>query len=361
MEKNSHIIAAISQDSKTILQMPRGNLECIEPRALSVHILKSYLDNCNYRTAFHIMRKQRINLNLIYDHDPKLFMDNAEKFVEEIENPGYLSLFLSELQNEDVTSTMYANCYPSRSVRWVATSENDETKVNKVCKLLRDIMERRHDAANLIQPILVSLVKNHEKQGLERALGKVKQVKILEDSQKSAQSHSSTSAEDALKYLLHFVNIDILYDIALGMYDFELTMFVASKSLKDPKEYIPFLNGLKKLSENHMKYSIDMHLKRYESALEHISKDSTKFEECFNLVLNQKLYSKALKLFKIGSTEHKKIARAYGEFLLRKTKYREAGMMFYRSCDLDRALKAFSTLGDSWQDAIAVSREMKLR
>lgn len=344
--------------------MPRGNLECIEPRALSLHILKSYLDNCSYRTAFDIMKKQRINLNLMYDHDPKLFTDNAEKFVEEIANPSCLSLFLSELQNEDVTSTMYANCYPNRSVRSVATSGSNEIKVNKVneiCKLLRDIMEQRHDAANLIQPILVSLVKNHEKRGLEKALGKVKQVKILEDSQKSAQSPSPASAEDALKYLLHFVNIDILYDTALGMYDFELTMFVASKSSKDPKEYIPFLNSLKKLSENHMKYSIDMHLKRYESALEHISRDSTKFEECFNLVHNQKLYSKAMKLFEKGSTEHKKIARAYGEFLLSKTRYQEAGIMFYRSGDLDRALKAFSTLGDSWQDAIAVSREMKLR
>ncbi|XP_029166752.1 putative elongator complex protein 1 isoform X2 [Nylanderia fulva] len=360
VEKNSHLIAAISQDSKTILQMPRGNLECIEPRALSLHILKSYLNNCNYQTAFHIMKKQRINLNLIYDHDPKLFMDNAEKFVEEITNSGSLSLFLSELQNEDVTRTMYANCYSSRPVGWITTSGSDETKVNKVCKLLRDIMERRHDAGNLIQPILVSLVKNHEKQGLEKALAKVKQVKLLEDSQKSVRFRSSTSAEDALKYLLHFVNIDILYDIALGMYDFELAMFVASKSSKDPKEYIPYLNSLKKLSENYMKYSIDMHLKRYESALEHISKDSTKFEECFNLVLHQKLYSKALKLFKIGSTEHKRIARAYGEFLLIKTKYQEAGMMFYRSGDLDRAFKAFCTLGDSWQDAIAVSREMKL-
>ncbi|KMQ97926.1 elongator complex protein 1-like protein [Lasius niger] len=363
VEKDSYIIAAISQNSKTILQMPRGNLECIEPRALSLHILKSYLDNCSYRTAFDIMKKQRINLNLMYDHDPKLFTDNAEKFVEEIANPSCLSLFLSELQNEDVTSTMYANCYPNRSVRSVATSGSNEIKVNKVneiCKLLRDIMEQRHDAANLIQPILVSLVKNHEKRGLEKALEKVKQVKILEDSQKSAQSPSPASAEDALKYLLHFVNIDILYDTALGMYDFELTMFVASKSSKDPKEYIPFLNSLKKLSENHMKYSIDMHLKRYESALEHISRDSTKFEECFNLVHNQKLYSKAMKLFEKGSTEHKKIARAYGEFLLSKTRYQEAGIMFYRSGDLDRALKAFSTLGDSWQDAIAVSREMKL-
>lgn len=363
VEKDSYIIAAISQNSKTILQMPRGNLECIEPRALSLHILKSHLDNCSYRTAFDIMKKQRINLNLIYDHDPKLFTDNAERFVEEIAKPDWLSLFLSELQNEDVTSTMYANCYPNRSVRSLATSGGNETKVskiNEICELLRDIMERRHNAANLIQPILVSLVKNHEKRGLEEALSKVKQVKILEDSQKSAQSPSPASAEDALKYLLHFVNIDILYDTALGMYDFELTMFVASKSSKDPKEYIPFLNCLKKLNEDHMKYSIDMYLKRYDSALEHISRDSTKFEECFNLVHSQKLYSKAMKLFKKGSTEYKKIAGAYGEFLLSKTKYQEAGIMFYRSGDLDRALRAFSTLGDSWQDAIVVSREMKL-
>ena len=41
---------------------------------------------------------------------------------------------------------------------------------------------------------------------------------------------------------------------------------------KDPKEYLPFLNDLKKLEENYRKYKIDLYLKRYKKALQSIVK-----------------------------------------------------------------------------------------
>lgn len=346
--------------------MPRGNLECIQPRALSLHIIKFYLDGCNYLAAFDIMKKQRINLNLIYDHDPQLFVNNAKKFVADITNPNWLSLFLSELQNEDVTTTMYANCYSERSARSDATSENNEndneTKVEKICTILRNIMEERHDASNLIQPILITMVKSKENSGLQLALQKIKHIKAAEDLQELSANHRSSpmSSEDALKYLLYLVDINVLYDIALGMYDFELTMFVASKSQKDPKEYIPFLNNLRKMDENYMKYSIDMHLKRYESALEHISRVPDKFEECLDLICNQNLYTRAINLFEKDSAEYKRVAGIFGEYLLNKKMYQEAAIMFYKSEDFSKALNAYMLAGN-WQDVIIISVNMKLR
>lgn len=354
IEKDSHIIAAIPQDSKVILQMPRGNLECVQPKALLLHILKYYFNNCDYLAALDIMTKQRINLNLIYDYNPQLFLDNVNKFVEDIvqhRQLNWLNLFLTELQDEDVISTMFANCYVDRPVQPKST-KTAVNKVDEICKLLRDVMEKHLDADNLIQPILISLVKNQQRQGLENALNRIKRIKTL---------HCSITAYEALKYLLHFVNIDVLYDVALGMYDLQLAMFIASKSSKDPKEYIPFLNNLKKLDENYMKYSINMHLKRYESALEYLSKDSTRFDECLDLICNQKLYKTAMKLFEKNTIEHKKVARAYGKFLLSEQKFSEAGMMFYRSGDLYEALETFSMSSDNWEDVIAISKEMKLR
>ena len=40
------------------------------------------------------------------------------------------------------------------------------------------------------------------------------------------------SAEDALKYTLFLVDVNLLYDVALGMYDFQLVLMVAEKSQK---------------------------------------------------------------------------------------------------------------------------------
>nr|XP_034181462.1 putative elongator complex protein 1 [Osmia lignaria] len=352
LERGSQLIISVPKDSRTILQMPRGNLECIQPRALSLYIIGFYLDNYNYLPAFDLMRKQRINLNLIYDHDPKKFIENANKFVDQVSKPSWLNLLLSELTNEDVTTTIYANYYR----RDKSKSDILTNKIEVVCDLLRHIMEGRNKDNRLIQPILISLVKNKNKQGIEGALIKINEIRKLENSVKSEECITS---DEALKYLLYIVDVNVLFDIALGMYDFDLTMFIASKSQKDPKEYIPFLNNLKKLDENYMKYSIDLHLKRYDSALKHIAKESNKFNECVNLIRNHDLYTKALKLFGKDTEQYKEVARMNGEFLKKQRQYHEAGIMFHRSGDFKEALNAY-TLAGSWQDVIILSTHMKL-
>ncbi|XP_076376507.1 elongator complex protein 1 isoform X1 [Megalopta genalis] len=357
VERGSQLIAAIPRDSKTILQMPRGNLECIQPRALSLYIVGYYLDNCNYLAAFDLMRRQRINLNLIYDHDPNKFIENAEKFVEQVSKPSWLSLFLTELGEECVTTTIYANYY--KNSRYTNIGYVITNKVELVCTLMRNIMENKNVGNSLIQPILISLVKDKRRQGLEDALLKIREMQKLED---ALQNTESITPDEALKYLLYIVDVSVLFDTALGMYDFDLTMFIASKSQKDPKEYIPFLNDMKRLDGNYdkfMKYSIDLHLKRYESALEHIAREPNGFNECISLIRNHDLYTKALKLFQKDSVQYKEIARIYGEFLLKKRHYHEAGIMFHRSSDLKEALNAYKLAG-SWQDVIVLSTEMKL-
>ncbi|CAK9811741.1 Elongator complex protein 1 [Anthophora plagiata] len=354
VERGSQLIAAISKDSKTILQMPRGNLECIQPRALSLYIVGFYLDNCDYLSAFDLMRRQRINLNLIYDHDPAKFTKNASKFVEQISKASWLSLFLSELTDEDVTTTIYVNYYRRHRSK---PSISDTNKIELVCDLLRNIMEERNTANRLIQPILISLVKDKRKQGMEAALTKINEIRKLEE--KSTENEERITSDAALRYLLYIVDVNVLFDIALGMYDFDLTMFIASKSQKDPKEYIPFLNDLKKLDENYMKYSIDLHLKRYESALKNIVKELNRFNECINLIRNHDLYTKALELFERNSEQYKEVARIYGEFLIKKQYYQEAGIMFHRSGDLKEALNAHK-LASNWQDVIIISTQMEL-
>lgn len=75
-----------------------------------------------------------------------------------------------------------------------------------------------------------------------------------------------------MKYALLLVDVNELYNIALGMYDFDLVLLVAEKSQKDPKEYLPFLNELRRLPVNYQRYKIDVYLKRHDKALQHISK-----------------------------------------------------------------------------------------
>ena len=97
VERGSRLVIAVPESTQTVLQMPRGNLEVVHPRALSIYIVKKLLDSLKYREAMDILRKQRINLNLIVDHNPNLFLENLEKFVEQISDKQRLCLFLADL------------------------------------------------------------------------------------------------------------------------------------------------------------------------------------------------------------------------------------------------------------------------
>lgn len=307
------------------------------------------------------MRKQRINLNLLYDHNPNLFMQNATQFINDIDNASWLSLFLSELKSEDVTETTYASSYQGKGSQNNKSKKERETelnsKVEKICDILKNIMEERHDSNRFIQPILISLVKKQQTVAFEDALKKLKQIR---DNESLTNKEERVSSEDALKYLLYLVDVNVLFDTALGMYDFDLTMFIAEKSQKDPKEYIPFLNQLKNLEENYMKFNIDKHLKRYTKALEHIVKLNEKFDECYEFIKKHDLYMNALKLFNVRSTEYREIAKAFGEFYMSKSKYREAAIMFHKAECLKESLNAHKLAGN-YQEVVITVMKMNLR
>lgn len=71
-ERGSRIVTSVPGDVRLILQMPRGNLETICPRALILSVVRKGLDLLEFGTVFKCMRKHRLNLNLIYDHNPKV-------------------------------------------------------------------------------------------------------------------------------------------------------------------------------------------------------------------------------------------------------------------------------------------------
>lgn len=348
IERGAYLVTVVSCDTRTILQLPRGNLEIIQPRALSLKILEKYLNNKNYHSAFDLMRKQRINLNLIYDHNPEMFVENVNVFINNISNTNWLSLFISELDEQDVTQSMYLGAYSNEC----KTNKVNE-KVKTVCSLMRKELEKINENNKYILPILTTYVKNNTVRDLESALIEIKRIKQDNNEQ------NVVSANDALKYLLYMVNVDELYNIALGLYDFELVMFVANKSQKDPKEYIPYINKLKLMEENYQKFTIDNDLKRYESALKHLIKcREEKSDELLIFIKQHCLYSKALNLIPNNDLRYKNIAEEFGSFLISKRHFSEAGMMYLRCGKQENALKCFTEASD-WQMVMNIAHKLE--
>ena len=111
VERGSRLVAVAARGSKTVLQMPRGNVEVIHPRSLTILLLAELLDTCSYKEAFLLARTQRINLNLVVDHDEDRFLTNLGLVVEQISKPDHLTIFIVDLQEEDVCLSLYSDQY----------------------------------------------------------------------------------------------------------------------------------------------------------------------------------------------------------------------------------------------------------
>ncbi|XP_066992308.2 elongator complex protein 1 isoform X2 [Anabrus simplex] len=340
IERGARLVIAV--DTRVVLQMPRGNLECITPRPLVLQQAAVLLAAGNYRETMELLRKQRINLNLMVDHNPDRFLSDIQKFVEDIVDPSWLSLFLLELCDDDVTTTMYSDSYEQPRER----PEFKPSKVQVVCDAVREAMQTSPRASSLHLPIIASYIQKRTDNDLAAALLEVK-----------ALSGDKATREEALNYILYIADVNDLYNIALGLYDFELVMMVAGKSNKDPKEYIPFLNELHLLEPNYQRYTIDNFLKRYSSALKHIALCPDHFDECLNLVKRHGLYKEALRLFPRASESYNKIAEAYADKLMSDRLFTEAAIMYQRCDQLPKALEACQSSAD-WREALIIMSKL---
>jgi len=107
LERGSVLVAVSPYDTRAILQMPRGNLETIHPRVLALWRARALLSETQFGAAFTLLRAQRINLNLLCDHDLPTFTALLEKVVRELGDPENLNLFIAALTDDDSSATTF--------------------------------------------------------------------------------------------------------------------------------------------------------------------------------------------------------------------------------------------------------------
>ncbi|KAF7721259.1 hypothetical protein EC973_004986 [Apophysomyces ossiformis] len=325
-------------------EMPRGNLETISPRAFVLATIREDIRNCNYRSAFIACRRNRIDLNILYDENPDQFIENIERFVKDIPEVDYLNLFLSNLRNEDTTVTMYRS---EKRNQQPQEEKRVQNKVNYICEAARNVLlklGRKH----YIQSILSTYVKSSPPD-LESALMLLAEIK----------ESSLSDAEEALKYTIFLCDADRLYDVALGMYNFPLVLLVAQQAQKDPKEYLPFLQELQKLEKYYQRFRIDDHLKRFEKALRNLSLAGDKhFDELIDYMQKHSLYLVALEEYANKPEKRQVILNVYGDYLVQTSAYEEAGIIFTMSQNLEQAMRAYRMAG-SWREVFSLAKQMK--
>lgn len=98
IERGARLVTVIPTNMSLVLQMPRGNVETIYPRAMVVEGIRKLIDEKNYRRAFLSCRTQRVDMNILHDHRPAQFLANVGLFLDQLADVGHIDLFLSALK-----------------------------------------------------------------------------------------------------------------------------------------------------------------------------------------------------------------------------------------------------------------------
>uniref|UniRef100_T1HAY6 Uncharacterized protein n=1 Tax=Rhodnius prolixus TaxID=13249 RepID=T1HAY6_RHOPR len=326
LERGSKLVAVTGQT--VIMQLPRGNLESIQPRALTIMNAGKLLDKKLYKEAIQLLRRQRISFDLCCDHNPSEFFANIKHFIQVVD-PQWITLFVTELLPTDVTRGIYSQYY--KQERQLIYPE--EQKINKICITLLEALQSSEEEHKYMLPILSCLVK----------------------SRNIAEAIKLANSDQAMQHLLFLVDVDTLYNEALGSYNLEAALQIAGKSQMDPKEYIPFLNSLREMDSNYMKYEIDKMLRRQDSALRNLSKcGDDKLELMYSLIEEHQLYNLALDLFKSQPERFTEAANMYGDYLFKQASFEEAGVLYMRSNNLPKAINAFKKSGN-WRKCMLLA------
>ena len=81
-----------------VMQMPRGNLETIYPRALVLVGIRNSINEKKYKKAFLACRNHRVDMNILHDHAPQQFISNVGLFLDQVQKVEHIDLFLSQLR-----------------------------------------------------------------------------------------------------------------------------------------------------------------------------------------------------------------------------------------------------------------------
>ena len=332
-----------------VLQMPRGNLETIFPRALVLANIRKSIEEGRWKRAFLACRAQRVDMNIVCDHMQGKFLASVGVFLEQLKRVEYIDLFLSQLRDEDVSKTMYKETLRKGQFSGEVTngavdgpastdSLTVESKTNRICDALLKELEARR-ATNLQNIVTANVCKSPP--DLEGGLRVVSQLR----------QEGEDIAEKAAEHICFLADVNQLYDTALGMYDLELALLIAQQSQKDPKEYIPYLQRLQDMQPLRRQFTIDDDLGKYRKAMESLHEMDV-FDEVKRYAEKHELYSTAIELNKYKPERLNALMKLYADFLSSRNRFMEAGVAYEFLQDYASAIPAYKQ-AQRWREALS--------
>ncbi|KAL1835666.1 hypothetical protein VTJ49DRAFT_6255 [Mycothermus thermophilus] len=344
VERGARLVTAIPAKMSLVLQMPRGNLETIYPRAMVLAGVRRLVEQKDYGAAFLTCRTQRVDMNILFDHRPEQFLENVGLFLEQVKDPAHIDLFLSTLKDEDVTQTMYRDTKAGSAQPSDPRDSAKPGKTNTICDAVLQKL-RAQKKANLQNIITAHVCKRPP--ALDDGLRVVAEL-MQED---------ENLAERAVEHICFLADVNQLYDHALGLYNLDLTLLVAQQSQRDPREYLPFIQELHAMPALKRQFTIDDKLERWEKALDHL-KALNNFDDVKKYVVKHNLYHHALGIYRHEEQHLRAITELFAAHLKSVSKFQEAGLAYESLGNFADATDCYLKAGAAcWRECLYTAQQ----
>ena len=135
IEKGSQLLTLVPSllSPRALFNLPRGNLEAVYPRALTLDSLTDALAVGEWGRAYQTCRVNRVDFNLLYDIDPVEWIEEgAERLVLDVAGVDELNLFITSVVERDVREEDFpmlkARRSETREVRERGLEEKEQRK-----------------------------------------------------------------------------------------------------------------------------------------------------------------------------------------------------------------------------------------
>ncbi|QPG74024.1 hypothetical protein FOA43_001343 [Brettanomyces nanus] len=369
IERGSLLVSAVPSESSVTFQAPRGNLETVYPRIMVLSGVRNDIKNKRYRAAFMTCRTHRIALDILHDYDPELFFSNIEHFVDELGKVEYLDLFLSCLLDENVAETKYKETDANEKKEIVDAQMLEYQQQQQLTEGIKGITihKKEPDISEKIQKICDAILrvlstpkyKEDYLQSIITAYACQKPPKTEDALHLIGSLGDSSVIEKCVQHLCFLLDVNMLYNVALSIYDIPLALVVAQQSQKDPKEYLPFLQKLHVQTDERKRFMVDTHLKNYEKALDSLTEitpqqDEGIEKEISEYIVDRQLYKHALHIYRYSPDKFDHVLKSYADFLHSSQKYYEAALAFDKLGQHKSALDDY-VMGKKWREALSIA------
>ena len=331
IDRGSLLVCSCPSSESIILQAPRGNLETVYPRLLVLNSIREALTSKDWALAWRKAKVHRIDTNIMYDHNPDLFLLNVRQFVEDLKTSTELDLFLSVLKAEDVSQAMYRNTLITEEVR-----QPRDNKVNAICERVLEVLTASFSETHMSSILTAHLSKDPADYSAALQL---------------VSSQTGIEKEASITHVCFLADPHLLYNHALGQYDLPLALLFAQRSQKDPREYVPFLQGIQKMDKLRQKFTLNDYLNKSEQALSFLLQIESAWDESTAYIQRHKLWSIALQLLRHDRDRLHKLYALYAEALFAQQEYAEAGLTYELVANYTRAAEAFERAA-LWREAL---------